>query len=847
MSAPADSCSSPILEPERSVLLQEALADSQLQAVKAQLESRGFGINTDEAQAVQLAGGQQLLIPFGKDAHLVWTRTNGQAAAVGLIRQGQKTLNISTTGEERIVRFLPMQKVEKLLRKLREKQKFQDFEGKLAQKGKRVGKVRVLFDETNKIAILGIANEGDDERIVHQVRIKVKAGKDDEPEDNAEPAIQATACGQATGEVVPAGAKLQPLALDPGDGGDLIGSSYDGSGGPDYGPQICTSQWGYDYHCTSRYPMLMVSTSSLTLPQTFINQQVQASFVVWNSGGGTLTGTVSVPAPFSIVSGSSFSLLPGQPQEVVVRFSSTTPGSFSRSLSISSNGGSATVTATAVAHKVSFSPAQLDFGSGLLVLREQCNDMGVCGLRTEKVGLPIEKTLTIKNEGTVAVTLTLSTSAPYKIVSVLPTLSPGQSGQVTVRFDPSESGSFTGSVQVGISGGQGSVNSSPLVGVAHKLQLAGLDLGTVFSGNIWMRKLAITNKGVTTVSLEAPITVPEAPFEFALPSNPMTLEPGTSKEVTVRFSPTEPGTYTGSLRVVGSLLELPVVEGKVVLYQFLGETQDGDGKALRLGLLLDETTDTFLGEILFEPFSSYPLRLTIVRNAQDVMLTFESSQGDKLRVFMKLLQVPELIDCPKLLPSDFTDQQKISETYQCLVNAGVRVETRIQFRDYSATLPQLLSTESDYAALEESIHQIANRAHPSFLEAARSFKVSVGDVEVQELRQCLLNQLTQQTSAGKMILLDAGPCNRGISCWQCVGDIATTATALAAYLTAALTLTPVSLGGAVGIITGLIWGPTGIIIDCTKCLGPCNGDPPPPRRGGRGSGGCSVCSQFTPG
>lgn len=38
----ADSCSSPILEPERSALLQEALADSKLQAVKSQLESRGL-------------------------------------------------------------------------------------------------------------------------------------------------------------------------------------------------------------------------------------------------------------------------------------------------------------------------------------------------------------------------------------------------------------------------------------------------------------------------------------------------------------------------------------------------------------------------------------------------------------------------------------------------------------------------------------------------------------------------------------------------------------------------------------------------------------------------------------
>lgn len=207
-------------------MLQEALTDSQLQAVKSQLESRGFGINTDEAQAVQLAGGPQLLIPFGESAHLVWTRTNGQSAAVGLIRQGHKTLNLSATGEERIVRFLPVQKVEKLLGKLRQKRKFQEFEGKLAQRGKRVGKLRVLFDETNQITIVGIASEGKEGKIAHQVRIKLKAGKDDEPEESAEPVIQATACGQATGEAVATSSAMQPLAAPPG-GGDFEGG-YEG-------------------------------------------------------------------------------------------------------------------------------------------------------------------------------------------------------------------------------------------------------------------------------------------------------------------------------------------------------------------------------------------------------------------------------------------------------------------------------------------------------------------------------------------------------------------------------------------------------------------------------------------
>jgi hypothetical protein len=296
-------------------------------------------------KAVQLVGGAQLLIPFGQDAHLVWTRTNGQTAAIGLVRQGNKTLNVGADGQERVVRVLSAQKAEKLVRKLREKGKFQDFEGKLAQKGKRVGKVRVLLDETNKLAIVGIAAEGD-EKIAHQVRIKVKADKDDEPEDDAEPMIQATACGQASGEAVPTGARLQPLRLYAGDGGAITTGSYNVFEGRDYGTNICVSQWGYVYDCRKITPILRVTPSSLVMPLAIIPDPVQASFTVWNYGGGTLRGTVTVSAPFSIVSGGSFSLLPGQPQEVVIRFTPATSGTFSQSATISSNGGNTAVSLT---------------------------------------------------------------------------------------------------------------------------------------------------------------------------------------------------------------------------------------------------------------------------------------------------------------------------------------------------------------------------------------------------------------------------------------------------------------------------------------------------------------------
>ncbi len=112
-----------------------------------------------------------------------------------------------------------------------------------------MGKVQALFDETRQLAILGIANEGS-EKIAHQVWIKLKAGRDDDLDKDADPVIQATACGQVSGEsVAPSSAALQSLALDPGEGGDIGSNSSLGS----YleGPQVCTSFAMIYYNCDS--------------------------------------------------------------------------------------------------------------------------------------------------------------------------------------------------------------------------------------------------------------------------------------------------------------------------------------------------------------------------------------------------------------------------------------------------------------------------------------------------------------------------------------------------------------------------------------------------------------------
>lgn len=128
---------------------------------------------------------------------------------------------------------------------------------------------------------------------------------------------------------------------------------------------------------------------------------------------------------------------------------------------------------------------------------------------------------------------------------------------MTLRFDPTESGSLTGTVQVGITGGQGSVSSSPLVGMAHKIEInpAELDFGVVIvdpgSGvyNYIDQKFTVKNQGITTVTLEAPVRALDAasPFQAILETSSVVLEPGSSIGLRARFLPSQPGIYTGSV------------------------------------------------------------------------------------------------------------------------------------------------------------------------------------------------------------------------------------------------------------------------------------------------------------
>src|SRR6266498_2340537 len=86
-------------------------------------------------------------------------------------------------------------------------------------------------------------------------------------------------------------------------------------------------------------PSLSVTPASQNFGTVSVGSTADRNFVVQNTGGGTLTGTVSAAPPFSILSGGSFSLTVGATQTVTVRFSPTTSGVFSVNVAFTSNGG----------------------------------------------------------------------------------------------------------------------------------------------------------------------------------------------------------------------------------------------------------------------------------------------------------------------------------------------------------------------------------------------------------------------------------------------------------------------------------------------------------------------------
>jgi len=118
-------------------------------------------------------------------------------------------------------------------------------------------------------------------------------------------------------------------------------------------PRPATGAWtigAYVAANTNLVPAISVTPASQNFGTIAVGATTNQSFTVKNSGTGTLTGSAGVSAPFSIVSGGSYSLGAGQSQTVTIGYSPVAAGTNSQTVTFTgASGGSGAVTGTAVA------------------------------------------------------------------------------------------------------------------------------------------------------------------------------------------------------------------------------------------------------------------------------------------------------------------------------------------------------------------------------------------------------------------------------------------------------------------------------------------------------------------
>ena len=95
-------------------------------------------------------------------------------------------------------------------------------------------------------------------------------------------------------------------------------------------------------------PRLVVSPPSIDFGKVDVGQAADRVVRIENTGGATLTGTVTAGAPFSVVSGSPFILAPSASATLVVRFAPPRFGTFTGVVQFASNGNWVSVSVTGV-------------------------------------------------------------------------------------------------------------------------------------------------------------------------------------------------------------------------------------------------------------------------------------------------------------------------------------------------------------------------------------------------------------------------------------------------------------------------------------------------------------------
>jgi hypothetical protein len=264
-----------------------------------------------------------------------------------------------------------------------------------------------------------------------------------------------------------------------------------------------------------------LSATALSFGTVTAGSSAERSFTLANTGGGTLSGTVSVPAgPFSLVGSPTYSLSAGQSVIEAVRYTWQQAGA--ASATVSTGCGNVACSADGGPSPCGVNPTSLSFG-------------------TVRVGDSRDLSFSVNNSGSTAFIATAQeTCADFSFVgSSSWYVNPGTTAEFTLRFTPTRGGSQTCSVALSnvcskvVATGSGEVSNcyvSPLT----------LDFGTVTLDNYSTQTFLVRNDGSTRLTGSVDIPPGEsicASFWFPDHDSTYDLAPGGSKSFLLALSP----------------------------------------------------------------------------------------------------------------------------------------------------------------------------------------------------------------------------------------------------------------------------------------------------------------------
>lgn len=296
---------------------------------------------------------------------------------------------------------------------------------------------------------------------------------------------------------------------------------------------------------SSVQPDISVDTNNLDFGDVKVNNTKILTFKITNTGNQSyeITNITGAQTPYSIAGETSGVLAPGASKTVQVTFSPTQAGNFTAKLDIQTSvtGLSQTInlTGNGVAPLMAVSTTAIDFG-------------------TQSTTGTKDLSITITNNGNSNITnlsYTLNGSAFSIVVSPTAPIAPGATKQLTVRFSPTDMLVYTGSITITSDGGSQTITLTGQ-GATPKITMipdpSALDFGTIATGTTKTLALTIKNSGNSILTVND-ISAPAAPFGYVFPPVfPISLLPGSTYTVTIRFSPAADGTYSQSLNVTSN-------------------------------------------------------------------------------------------------------------------------------------------------------------------------------------------------------------------------------------------------------------------------------------------------------